>query len=419
MLKKVLLFFFWGLFTPLHGTNLDSLYQILSNSEGISRVDILLDISNLELPKKGIILAKEAEALSKEIGDDIGKIDALLMLSSLNYDLGKFDLSEVYCKQAIKACQELGNLAKEIDAYYSLANLYLDSDKHKKSLETIYKGLILATQYKEEDMIAYGELKLASFLYSLENYEKAEALGLKSYKYFKKKKDKVNISHASYALGNNFIQRGNFEAAQRFLGETLALATELSDLPMIRISNGALADLYLEKEAHEAAIPYLEEAMRLSLAVEDPLEIAVNKLGFAEIAFAKRNKEKGIELVNEALSMVDSLDLMEIKESAYGLLYIHYKEIGDTKNALLYTRKVEEIEDSLNALGMMSQLVDFEVKKVIKEKEVQLWQIEKQTMLQRYIFIGIVGLLIISVYYVWKKRAKKEQLGVFIKVCQK
>lgn len=393
---------------------IDSLYPELTGLEGIEKVDRLLEIADLVVPKIGLEIAKEAEKLSIVLGDKQGIKDAWRMFIVKNLEIGAIKEAEAHALNLIEVCKKENDVDWLFIAYSELSAVYSESNQFTKELNTIYDGLILATKLDNQYERVIGEFALADFYsHTLDNYVKAEELGLKCFDYFNQVKDTTQVYLVTAFLGKNALYQGEYTKAIAYTKGALTYSKLLQDYLNIRVLNGTLADIYIEIEDYEAALPYLKEAMNLSLIAEDPYEIANNKIAFAEIAFYRNQKDSAFQYLKEALVLINRSRLLFLKESAYELLYDIYKEEGDTKNMLLAETMLNEIVDSLNLIEVANELTQLELQKLALENEIKLQKLSQQNNTKIYFLLGLIGLSLLWFYYYQKKNQEKEKQRQF------
>ena len=411
-LKKTWLFLFCILPIWAHGVNMDSLYTELATASGTHKVDILVELADFELPKKGVELGETAVQLGEQLGYTKGVKEAWIALMNNHINLSDFEEAERFALQLLSADQAEKNTLGEIDAYYRLGAVYSYAGRAKETLNTFYTGLLLATKVADKELIARGETDLATFFsHYLEDYDKALELGLRSYNFYKEKNDSDMLATISYTLGKNYYYQGDYETAKKFLKECIFYTTQVDNPVNLRFFYGAMADVLFDEKAYDEAIAYLNKSMELSIEMEDSIEMAINKFSFAKIAFETNKEAEGVVLTKEGIAVLEPYEMYEMIELGYQLLYDYYEKEEDLENALFYSNKLAELLENKDMIGTSSKVADLELKVAAEKYEAQLKVTNAKNALQKTLLWGALVLVLVGLFFYRKKQLQKEKVN--------
>jgi len=130
------------------------------------------------------------------------------------------------------------------------------------------------------------------------------------------------ISTFLTTLGAILFRRGEYDRAEEYLQDGLALAREIENSYLISGSLIACGKLNLKQDNWDLAISVFSEALDIAKKSGDLKIVAKANYGIGQVEFSCGNIEKARELGQESLSVFETLehiDAAEVREWLDGL----------------------------------------------------------------------------------------------------
>ncbi len=435
---------------------IDSLKQVIHNTKSSevkceNYLKIIYLNKDKNLSKKYIDLAIENAIISKN--KDIiyrSKLENVFFIGK-NKNL-ELTLSELY-----KLKKEFAKDKKILwKVFNETARLYYDNSKNDSAYFYTTKALELAIEIQDQYAISKEYMVLGNYAFYEFDYDK-------SYKYYLKadsvcsKSDSLRISsfraknynYLGYAVRKPF----GYEKTLEYYLKSKKMYIQVNDHVGLQEINIGLAQLYTNQEEYDKALPLINEAldfqkrtngvaysyalivrgflytkmMRLNDAEKDyneyydiafrenDLKLQSKAVGYmGDLYFLKKDYGKAISFYKRALTMFESkYDRKNI--DIYLSLIDVYKESNNNIELVKTYEEYIEIRDKIDKDNLNNEIVELETKFQTKEKEQQIKLLSTQNELakkQKYIYIGLLGLLVIlggSLFYSYRNKIKTAQ----------
>lgn len=378
---------------------------------------------------------------------------------------GEFEKALDCHNRALDISKKTGDKHREAFCYSSIGNNYHMQGDFNKSIEWHTKSIEAAEQAKEENIIAGSMGVIADAYANLYNYPKAIETYLDALDLAEKKQDKHNTAFIYAGMSDIYMRQGDIENAEKYLNMSISLSKQIGDLS--RSCNGELtmAQLLLEKGDTVTARKTAEDALLIAVENNYPIHqawayrikgslkelqndytgaIAYFRMSLKisiELGDQKETAETGKHLAHAFLltGQIDSAIIAGIK--AYDLAIIiqspglrveiaevlskAFEQKGDFRNALIYSRLVKNLSDSLNnAENKKEQIELFLQREFDKELEAgRIEQAKKDAEAQaRYeqqtiiLIIAVIGLILLGilVFFIFRGLRQKQKANEII-----
>ena len=441
--------------------NVDSLLDILPNSDGAERINLLNKLSLAlccDNPDSSMSLSIQSTALSKQLDFQKGLADGyfnlgntfffmdsikpmvlnylealriyedlepslemgmtLYQLAILNKLTGRYEKAKTYCKKAIHVYQLIEEHRHEADALHILGRIFNNTNDGDSSLYYYDKALDLLETYPDNYLLGsvYNDYGLFYLLQSWQGNESDEILQ-KGIPWFYKcwELDKKYHHRASdmatpiYNIGSFYISTGSEENILKGL-EYLNLAKSIVDTTATCIHLKIMVHRLLALE--EKRKGNLKEAITL-------FKKGISEADKSLAKFSMKNYH------DPQMAYVEQYNSRMYKSYTYSGLYKIYKEIGDYKSALEYYILKEEaandifLEDNSKLIAMLeadSENEKTEKKISLLERDKKINQLKAQQSLNFSIGVAalFVILLLVGLLFLRQNKLKNEHKSTLL-----
>jgi serine phosphatase RsbU (regulator of sigma subunit) len=402
----------------------DSLERLLdNNSADTGRVEILIELFR-QLRNSDPIRAeqynKEALNLSEYLGYEEGTGKALNNYGVYHKNLGEYDKALDFYLQALKVEEALDNDDRIAFAYSNIGTIYTIKKEYDRALESFENALEIfekigneiylirilnniglvyyerrafdeALNYYDralkisEDypgLVGFDVLSNIGNIYNqLKNYDQAIEFYQRSLLAEISNNNKYGQANALLNIGETYRLKGSFVEAEEYLDQSVEIARELGNKPLLSSIFRSLSDLYLEKGDILLAYSMLKNHMKLKDSIFN--EESAQKLAELETLYEVDKKEKEIQLqklqirnqnlltfavIFILLSIIVVAVLIYLKfiqnKKAKALLEVQNEEITKSKSELekqkhIIEEKNRDITDSINyAKGVQDAILN-------------------------------------------------------------
>lgn len=285
-----------------------------------------------------------------------------------------------------------GNYDVAAKNYYESIAI-LEGKKDKKRLAPVYNDLAkLYRKTKDLDR-------------SIENYNKASAI-------YTELKDTSGISMILNESGVVYEYREDYKEAINRYTASMKLAEAAGDSLSVSYSLSNIAGVYVIEKKYELAEANLLRALYIRQELKDSFAMALTFSDLGVAMNAKGDYPKAIKYLTLSNRVAERLKYPELQSNNYTELAAVAQKQGDFQKAFEFFTKRTALRDSLYDLEKTRQTKEMEAKYESAKKEQQIEAQKSRLRLQTFLFIGIGGLILLSVLFAnsqYKRyRLKKE-----------
>ena len=358
-----------------------TLSKTLNYFTGIDK-SISVLITNMEFVGKN----NEAIELLKEVLPLYIKKDDKYRLATINNNLGvlnrkigKYDISIEYIIEALNA--------------YELISDSLGIAQCLNNLGVTY-------QYT-------GEYKT-----SIEYFEKSKQIKILL-------KDTIGIANCNINIGIAFMNIEKYDKAPEYFSEALALYQSKNSLKGIAQTYQNLGVAYEKLKNPEKSMQYYLSALDIYKRMGSQENLAVSYNNIGEAYLGKKQYKKAEEFLLNSLTISKEIKYTELSLHTTRVLKNLHAQSGDFKKAYDYFAELKTLEDSLYESDKIKNLQELqkkydtekkekEIEILNKDKKIQATEIKSQK-LQKYIFIGGFGFILIITFVFYRNIIQKKK----------
>jgi len=363
-------------------------------------------------------------------------------------------------EKALMLSRETGYPRGESISHMRLADYYSDRGNSKKAISHYRKGLILASEIKEDELylsiLNYisGEYEyqgdyakaLNGYLNALELAVEQEELLLQSIinenianlyasqkyydeslEYFKKVKrlndslgNEIAQAETMSNLASVYADMDKLEYAMFNVNRGIDIFEKHHILDWLAFAYETKGKVYLKKYNYNWALYWYHQSEMLHKELDDDRARIDLYNGMAEAHFVLENDSLATVYATDAFKISNDIHFVEGTQKCARTLYNIYRKKQDYATALAYHELYQELSDSLSrnenkqSLSMLKTKTEYE-----RQKEALIRENEKALAQQnRYIKVGTVLLLLAAlvIYLVLRSKKLQQQLTRELKV---
>ncbi|MCB2197410.1 MAG: tetratricopeptide repeat protein [Bacteroidetes bacterium] len=423
MKRILLLLLFYPLISFPQSSKLDSLNQILQNTDNDSiKVSVLLE--TYLVYQKGKI--NEGKVFLDQALETANESKNNFLITSVRMKLGNYyNITGDYEKSlennlAAKQICEKGNNHRGLGTVYNnLGATYEKMGRYDEAMDCLIKSLSISESLNDSINTAKTLLNIGLLYSRQEDYKKSLEFYNKSLAIRRKLKDDEGIAllYNNIAIVNYYLEdydnvRNYFEKAYKVYVKTGNLRRQL-----MALSNIAEVDKMIGQK--EKALKTYFEILEIEKELGQKGEQVRTFFAIAEIYYsrehfitAKKYCYLGLELANKIGAKSETLDF-------YVLLTNIYKSESNYKKALEYSELLISLNDSLYNAEKAKQIQELETQYETKkkeqeiinlknEKEIRELKIKKQRHFTFFLLSGFISIFIfLLVLFRQNKRIRK------------
>ena len=379
---------------------------------------------------------KYLEIWNNESINDTARLDAFNKAIWIIKD-NNLDSAFVLAEQSYEYAFEKGIKNKIARATNIKGVIFKLKGREKEALEYYQKSLSIYKEINDLRGITIQNNNIATIFTSSGESQKSFDLLMINYKLF----DKINDTALQIVTMSNL----NYECFRlNKLDSSLLFLNQAIELSKKHSKSYDLSGLFRRMSGHfrfindiDSAILFLNKSYEIDLKNSNIRGQAAYFKLFSEILYKQKNYKRSLKMVEKALKLTNEFNGGVGDASLLFYKYNLYKELGDTKNALLNYELHNELKDTLEKLSADEEIVkiqynqEYEIKKQLDSlkhlDEIRLQQaetrakeeeIKAQKKVETALFIGIF-LVIGFLGFVYKQLNTTKKQKVVIEEKQK
>jgi signal transduction histidine kinase len=356
--------------------NQDSLQRVIqSNRPYHDRMNAHLELlQSLETRNFEATIEEGEKALAhaRKNKDSVAVAQVKRHMGVARYFLGEYDVAARLYFDAIEILEKSGRPDKLAPVYNELAKLYRKTRNLEKASETYGKAETIYRQLRDTGGISMI-LNESGVVYEYKSdYREALNRYTASLNLSQARGDSLGVSYAlSNIAGVNVIEK-KYDSAEKNLLRALRIRQQLKDSFAIALTYSDLGAAMNQKGDFARAIDYLEKSNIIAIRMNYP----------------------------------------ELQSNNYSELAEAAQQMGDFQKAYDYFLQKSYLRDSIFALEKSKQIEELRAEYESAEKEERIRQQEEKLRLQKFIMIGIGGVILLTgllVHAQYKKNKLRQE----------
>ncbi len=323
-------------------------------------------------------------------------------------------------KAALKSYEELGDSAGMIRSSHNTGIVYFEQGNYPEALQSYLSALKMAEKAGDKFGIAGDHLNIGGVYIKQKKYSEGLQMYSSALKLFEEIGAKHQVGSCYVQMSQVYADLNEFKKALETSQKAITLMEGLGESISLAQAKDVRAQVFLELNKYEEAVKILQENLKTYQEAGDSANTAnaLNNIGYA---FLKQRKYgEAIKYIQSGLSLAQQTGTKERVSYSYMWLAECYEGINDYKNAFKFQQLYTSISDSMfnqtknNQIEEMkakyeTEKKDKDIALLNKDKEIQIAEIKKQK-LQKYLFIGGLGLVIVLMFFGYRTYRIRQAL---------
>ena len=376
-------------------------------------------------------LTKYLETWNNESIDDTARLDAFNKAIWIIKD-NNLDSALIFVERSLDYAKERGIKNKIARATNIKGVIFKLKGREKEALEYYQNSLSIYKEINDLRGITIQNNNIATIFASSGDFQKAFDNHMINYNLFEEVEDTAlqivtmnNLSYECYYLDK-------LDSSYFFLKQAISLSKKHSKSYDLATLLRRLVGHYRSVKDIDSAVIFLKKSYKLDLKNSNIRGQAAYFKLFSEILYEQKKYRQSLKMVEKAIELTNEFNAGIGDASLLFYKYNLYKELGDTKNALLNYELHNELKDTLEKLSANQDVVkiqfnqEYEIKKQLDSlkhlDEIRLQQaetkareeeIKAQKKVETALFIGIF-LVIGFLGFVYKQlnTTKKQKVVI-------
>ncbi|MCK5028555.1 MAG: tetratricopeptide repeat protein [Bacteroidales bacterium] len=359
--KLLLLISFYFLSTILYSQNerkvIDSLLNVLENTEEKQKIDILNELSlkywNFSLDSS-LYFANEALNIAHIVQDKKGISDAYNRIGNVYSFQNENELALEFYQKCLDIRLELEDSKGISNVYNNFAVSYSAEKQRGIAIEYFFKALKESQKRNDDKDIASYYNSIATTYTEIPDYKNAIENYILSLEITKTLNDDLTIANIYNSLGNIYHEISSYEEALKYFLDALKIYEKHDEKDGISMIYNNLGIVYQSLKENDKALTYYEKTLEMDRisGFKEGEATALNNIGTAYDE--KGDKVKALEYYNEALEINKELDLTDGVAMALNNIGLIYLDLGEYEKAYKNLWESTEISKEINDLYSLS-----------------------------------------------------------------
>lgn len=391
-------------------TQIDSLKELLSRSEGKQKLKLLIQVGfflSSEKPNEAIKYLDEAIIDADKINSRWSKADALFNKGVALWHLGEISQSDKYYEEAIKIYEEFNDSLSLVKVFNSQAINHQMKGNVDLAFETFLRSLDYAKKIGDNATTLNTLLNIGVMYDNNGNYEECLKYYLDGLKYADKS-DKSSLALLQSYIAEVYLSLKNSAKAEEYLEKAIENSKLSNDTNSLIWAYSSLGRIEVDKNNYTAAENYFKEALNLAQKSEFKLEIIHSLTDLGKFYNTVGNFFEGEKYLSKASVLAKEMQSLSDLNIIYGQLALLYSNKKDYKKAFEYHKKYKEFSDSLFTVSNNEKIAELQTKHELRQKEretkllVNENELQKKIISSQKIIALVISLLAIaSIIFIW------------------
>lgn len=299
--------------------------------------------------ERSVEFLRESENL-KTLGSTLHNI------GMLHHNRGDYDIALNYYQQSIEVKKEIGDDQGVASTLNNIGFTYNTRGDYLNALGSYRRALRYYDALDDMSSKATTLNNIGNIFRYQKDYEKADEYYNRSLALCREIDDQRGISLALYGLGSVALEQRDFGTAREYFQQVLEIDEQAGDLRNMAYALHSLGSVYSREKMHREAISYFERSLAIQREIKDKKGIVNSLVSMGTSQQDLGDIGRALAQCHEALEMAEEMDAISYQKEACECLYLAYRDMGNSAQALLYFERQSVLSDSLQAGETIRQL---------------------------------------------------------------
>lgn len=340
-MRVVYILFLWMISVMTFAQKADSLRILIAKTKADSTKTILMSLLTDELtktnPSEAYKIARQGITLAKNIGYEKGLFENYFSLAAAFQGQALFDSAIFFYHKAYHSANRMDFVSGQAEVYSGLGHSFMRKFQMDSARHYLDQGLALATSIKDYRVEAgiynnYGNIYLdeSEFQKALDYFIKAAKL------YENPINDAYGQCIALSNIGNIEYRLGNFDQAQKYADQSMALARKNNFVSSVGYAHKLLGRIYRKQQKFDEALNEYRQSQAVYLQLGDTRSLAEVSQNIGNILFDKGQHSEALGNYKKALYLAKSVSNKVLVAGDYSCIGMAYMALKKYPEALIY-----------------------------------------------------------------------------------
>ncbi len=350
--------------------------------------------------------------------DTTNLINIYRLKGNVYREQSKYLLAQQYNSEAYTFAKNIKDTLLEIKIQIDQAYIYNYWSKNDTALQILNDADAKAKKIQYQKGLARITTLIGNIYFGLEKYPQSLRYYRRSYLLAKKLNSIRGQGVSLINIGISLSALHQYKNAIDTMQIAIQIIKGSNISSLIANTYGNLATVYADSGLFRKAFESMDSCAKYYKKVGTPEALAILFFLRSDIYYKFNDFQNSISSLDSCMNYVEKINFYQMREKAF-LSYIKsYKSKGDYHQAFRYYEKYSSVKDSSLNQQMQRQLMDYEAKYKILEKEKEIESLANAKSIaelsrdkrrnERNILI-IVILLVITVFIAFVQKKKKEK----------
>jgi len=329
---------------------------------------------------EGLKMHRKAMEMFTEMNDSSGIMNSNNNLGIIYEEQGNYPEAIKSYLSALKMAEARGNKKAIADAYFNIGNVYNGEISSADAIKSYSSALNIYEEIGFKQGVALCYVNMGQSYQGLDSLESAVKFSQKGYEILEAMGKRVSAAQAKNTVAHMNTKLGNYSQALDDFSAALKVFSGMGDTMNMSTSYRGIGEVHYYKGQYNEALKYFNISLELAKAVGFKTNIVGGYGSIAEL-YEKKNDFKNAYLNHK--------------------LYFAFNDslLNETKS-----RQIAEMQTRYE-----TEKKDIDIALLNKNKEIQDVEIKKQK-LQKYSFIGGLGLVIVMLLFGYRAYRTRQAL---------
>jgi class 3 adenylate cyclase/tetratricopeptide (TPR) repeat protein len=389
---------------PAQNTGTDSLRrQLTVAKQDTNRIHLLIELGR-ELtrtaPPEALSYSLEAVKLSGKLGFTKGLALAHKNAGLANYSIGAYSETINHWDSSRMVFESMGDKAGVANILSNMGAVYSNFGEDSKALDLYFQAQKTAGETGDSLRLVTTMINIGLvYLKKEATLAKARDIYLQALPIALAIKDNDAIGTASVNLGEAFFKLGQDSVALNYYFQSLA-AFERSQSGNVPFTLTSIGRVYSHQGKFSEALENQKRALTIARDLDAKPDMVLALLGLADTYRNMGDTRSAILHFDEARQIAEEMGAdFEVRDAYQGLAE-SYAASSDYFRAFTFQKLLTDIKDTINKSSndnvIVRQQLSFDLDKKEAELELQELEVQKQRLAKNAVFGGLILILIIA-----------------------
>ncbi len=394
---------------------LDSMERTLSsNAHDTIKLKTLGDLSwmygfsNFE---KSLQFGQQELALAEKLNDKASIALAYSDIGIAYTRMSKLDESLQAHLKSLAIRNELGLKEKAAGSYSNISLIYKQLGKYKESTDYMLRALKVYEEVKDEKKQALVLGNLSNLILNMDQLDLAASYIRKGIKLAEKTQSYQTLANLYTSYSSYFYKTKKYDSALVYNSYAIEVYTGLNNYTDLAGSLNSRGQIEIELKKYPIAMKSFAESLDIRKALGDELGIGTCHKNICFCLMKLKRFDEAMAHIDTSIEIFKRTESRNYLKEAYLFVMDIYQDKNDYKNAMLYYKYSEELEDSIINTETTNKMNELQVQYETEKKEQQI-KIQSLELNRKNIFIGvIVAILALTIFIatlIYNRRKLKQ-----------